>query len=58
MATSSFFTPLIVRQEDETAWIKIFDSTKKIKRNKNYTYKKLSKEEGRKVIEHMLRNSI
>ena len=50
MATSSFFKPLVVRQQDEAAWVKAFDTTEKIKRNKNYTINKLNKEAGRKVL--------
>ncbi len=43
VATSSFFKPLVVRQQDEAAWVKAFDTTEKIKRNKNYTINKLIK---------------
>ena len=50
VATSSFFKPLVVRQQDEAAWVKAFDTTEKIKRNKNYTINKLNKEAGRKVL--------
>lgn len=56
MATSSFFKPLVVRQQDEEAWVKAFDTTEKIKRNKNYTINKLNKEAGRKVLEQVVRN--
>ena len=57
VATSSFFKPLVVRQQDEAAWVKAFDTTEKIKRNKNYTINKLNKEAGRKVLEQIVRNS-
>lgn len=57
VATSSFFKPLVVRQQDEAAWVKAFDMTEKIKRNKNYTINKLNKEAGRKVLEQVVRNS-
>ncbi len=57
VATSSFFKPLVVRQQDEAAWVKVFDTTEKIKRNKNYTINKLNKEAGRKVLEQVVRNS-
>ena len=57
VATSSFFKPLVVRQQDESAWVKAFDTTEKIKRNKNYTINKLNKEAGRKVLEQVVRNS-
>ena len=53
MATSSFFKPLVVRQQDEAAWVKAFDTTEKIKRNKNYTINKLNKEAGRKVLDKL-----
>ena len=56
VATSSFFKPLVVRQRDEAAWFKAFDTTEKIKRNKNYTINKLNKEAGRKVLEQVVRN--
>ena len=56
VATSSFFKPLVVRQQDEAAWVKDFDTTEKIKRNKNYTINKLNKEAGRKVLEQVVRN--
>ena len=56
VATSSFFKPLSVRQQDEAAWVKAFDTTEKIKRNKNYTINKLNKETGRKVLEQVVRN--
>lgn len=56
VATSSFFKPLAVRQQDEAAWVKAFDTTEKIKRNKNYTINKLNKEAGRKVLEQVVRN--
>lgn len=56
VATSSFFKPLVVRQQDEAAWVKPFDTTEKIKRNKNYTINKLNKEAGRKVLEQVVRN--
>ena len=56
VATSSFFKPLVVRQQDEAAWVKAFDTTEKIKRNKNYTINKLNKETGRKVLEQVVRN--
>ena len=56
VATSSFFKPLVVRQHDEAAWVKAFDTTEKIKRNKNYTINKLNKEAGRKVLEQVVRN--
>lgn len=56
VATSSFFKPLVVRQQDEAAWVKAFDKTEKIKRNKNYTINKLNKEAGRKVLEQVVRN--
>ena len=57
VATSSFFKPLVVRQQDEAAWVKAFDTTEKIKRNKNYTINKLNKEAGRKVLEQVVMNS-
>lgn len=57
VATSSFFKPLVVRQQDEVAWVKAFDTTEKIKRNKNYTINKLNKKAGRKVLEQVVRNS-
>ena len=56
VATSSFFKLLVVRQQDEAAWGKAFDTTEKIKRNKNYTINKLNKEAGRKVLEQVVRN--
>ena len=56
VATSSFFKPLVGRQQDEAAWVKAFDTTEKIKRNKNYTINKLNKEAGRKVLEQVVRN--
>ena len=56
VATSSFFKPLVVRQQDEAACVKAFDTTEKIKRNKNYTINKLNKEAGRKVLEQVVRN--
>lgn len=56
VATSSFFKPLVVRKQDEAAWVKAFDTTEKIKRNKNYTINKLNKEAGRKVLEQVVRN--
>ena len=56
VATSSFFKPLVVRQQDEAALVKAFDTTEKIKRNKNYTINKLNKEAGRKVLEQVVRN--
>ena len=37
--------------------VKAFDTTEKIKRNKNYTINKLNKEAGRKVLEQVVRNS-
>ena len=46
-----------MRQQDEAAWVKAFDTTEKIKRNKNYTINKLNKEAGRKVLEQVVRNS-
>ena len=45
-----------MRQQDEAAWVKAFDMTEKIKRNKNYTINKLNKEAGRKVLEQVVRN--
>ena len=56
VATSSFFKPLVVRQRDEAAWVKAFDTTEKIKRNKSYTINKLNTEAGRKVLEQVVRN--
>ena len=45
MATSSFFTPLVVKPEDEDAMIKVFESKEKVKWKTNKNYKFLNDNE-------------
>ena len=57
MATSSFFTPLVVKPEDEDAMIKVFESKEKViwKTNKNYKF--LNNNEVKSLVEKMRRNN-
>lgn len=57
MATSSFFTPLIVKPEDEDAMIKVFESKEKIKWKNNKNYKFLNDNEVKSLVEKMRRNN-
>lgn len=57
MATSSFFTPLIVKPEDEDAMIKVFESKEKIKWKNNKNYKFLNNNEVKSLVEKMRRNN-
>ena len=57
MATSSFFTPLIVKPEDEDAMIKVFESKEKIKWKNNKNYKFLNDNEVKILVEKMRRNN-
>lgn len=57
MATSSFFTPLIVKPEDEDAMIKVFESKEKIKWKNNRNYKFLNDNEVKSLVEKMRRNN-
>ena len=57
MATSSFFTPLVVKPEDEDVMIKVFESKEKIKWKTNKNYKFLNDNEVKSLVEKMRRNN-
>lgn len=57
MATSSFFTPLVVKPEDEDAMIKVFESKEKVKWKTNKNYKFLNDNEVKSLVEKMRRSN-